>query len=357
MATGFSTPHAGAIDGAGNLYVADSGLGTNGEVVNLRLVAAAHLARSVVYAPTSAAGVYGVAVDGSGDLFISDNSAGAFEIPNGCSSSNCYITLYNPGGGSNANGVAVDAAGDLFVADSGLSQVVKIPAGGGAPVQVGTGWSGPMGVAVDAAGDVLVADFALQINGNTAGGVVEVPVGCTNNTNNCQILLLTAGAPDPYVVTVSPLGQLFAATDGPSFEINLSQPPSLAFAATNVGVTSTDSPQSVTLQNIGNQHMTGSVSLTSSQNFAIGPSSTCGGLDMLPGESCSENFDFAPETAGNPLTTTAVFSDNALNGAPATQTVNLSGTGEAVAPPATRDRGRYRLGQRHGDRQFADHLH
>ena len=332
VATGFSTPHAGAIDGAGNLYVADSGLGTNGEVVKLAPGCGSTSCGSVVFAPTSAAGVYGVAVDGSGDLFISDHSAGAFEIPNGCSSSNCYITLYNPGGGSNANGVAVDASGDLFVADSGLSQVVKIPAGGGAPVQVGTGWSGPAGVAVDAAGDVLVADFALQINGNTAGGVVEVPVGCINNTNNCQILLLTAGAHDPYVVTVSPLGQLFAATDGPSFEINLSQPPSLAFAATNVGVTSTDSPQSVTLQNIGNQHMTGSVSLTSSQNFAIGPSSSCGGFDMFPGESCSENFDFAPETAGNPLTTTAVFSDNALNGAPATQTVNLSGTGETIAP-------------------------
>ena len=119
------------------------------------------------------------------------------------------------------------------------------------------------------------------------------------------------------------------------YEVNRSQPPSLAFAATNVGFTSTDSPQSVTLQNIGNQHMTGSVSLTSGQNFAIGPSSSCGGFDMFPGESCSENFDFAPQTAGNPLTTTAVFSDNALNGAPATQTVNLSGTAVRLWRPST----------------------
>ena len=44
----------------------------------------------------------------------------------------------------------------------GNSQVVKIPAGGGAQTTVGTGLSAPHGVAVDGAGDVFIADTGNQ---------------------------------------------------------------------------------------------------------------------------------------------------------------------------------------------------
>jgi hypothetical protein len=335
VATGFSAPQGVAIDGAGNFYVADQGLGTYGEVVKLAPGCASPTCASVVYAASASPGPYGVAVDGSGDVFISGSAIGVLEIPAGCSTSNCRIPLYSPGSGSNAAGVAVDAAGDVFIADSGLHQVVEIPAGcttPGCQTTVGTGWVDPLGVAVDAAGDVLVADFELTIGTQIdAGGVVEVPAGCTNS--NCQTLLLTAGAPDPFAVTVSSTGQIFAATDGPLFEINQSQPPSLTFALTNAGSTSTDSPKSVSVQNIGNQSLTGSLSLPDTNNFI--ENSSCGNsFTLSPGAICSVGFSFTPQTTGY-LTDVKSFSDNTLNGSLVVQTVNLSGTSGQNGQAAT----------------------
>ncbi len=343
VATGFSTPYAVAIDGAGNFYVADPSLNGLGEVVKLSpgCASTSSPCASVLYVPAALPGPIGVAVDGSGDVFISDS--GVFEIPAGCSNSGCYISLYSPGGSSRSGGVALDAAGDLFVADSGLKQVVEIPAGcssAGCQIHVGSGWVGPYSVAVDAASDVIVADPTLTIGGQIdAGGVVEVPVGCT--TASCQILLWSGGAPDPSSVAVNAAGQIFIATDGtPVIEINQSQPVSLNFAATPVGSQSSDSPQTFTVQNIGNQPLSseGPSGVTvAGPNFLgytlVGPTPYCNASPSFvvqPGQSCDVGIDFDPQISGSPLTSTAVVTDNTLNGAAATQIINLSGAGVTV---------------------------
>ena len=329
-----SNPEGVAIDGAGNFYVADSGLGSYGEVVKFAPGCGSTSCATVLYAASASPGPYGVAVDGSGDVFFSQPTAGVFEIP--ASSPSSLIALYSPGGNSNVQSVAVDAAGDIFVADNGLKQVVEIPAGcttASCQTKIGSGWVYPLGVAVDAAGDVIVADFELTVDGEIdAGGVVEVPAGCSNS--NCQILLLTAGAPDPFAVTVSATGQVFAATDGPLFEINQSQPPVLTFALTNVGSTSTDSPQSVSIQNVGNQPLTVSLSLPNTNNF-IENSSPCGSsFTLSPGAICSEGFSFTPR----PLAISprcSILSDNTLNGSSTVQAINLSGTSGVNGQAAT----------------------
>ena len=64
----------------------------------------------------------------------------------------------------------MDAAGNVFVADAGNNTVTKLPAGGGTPVSLGSGFKYPYGVAVDAAGNVYVAD-----GGNNA--IKKIPVG------------------------------------------------------------------------------------------------------------------------------------------------------------------------------------
>ena len=101
----------------------------------------------------------------------------------------------------------------------------------------------PTGVAVDAAGDVFIAD---QYNGR----VVEVPAdgGSQSTVGNFPY--------DPTGVALDATGNLFVLTSGDNElqEIpRLPQPPALNFAATSVGSTSSDSPQSVVIQNIEKQ--------------------------------------------------------------------------------------------------------
>ncbi|MGB9232275.1 MAG: kelch repeat-containing protein, partial [Terracidiphilus sp.] len=331
VATGFSTAYSVAIDGAGNFYVADPSLNTYGEVVKLApgCTSATASCATVIYAPSSHPGPIAVAVDASGNVFIAQNLTGVFEIP---SNGGPQFTLYNPAGNS-LGGMAVDAAGDLFVTDSGLHHVVEIPAGctnTSCQTLIGSGWASPQDVAVDAAGDVIVGDVALTIGTQVdAGGVVEVPAGCT--TAGCQILLWTSGqAPDPSEVAVTPTGQIFFVTDGtPVYEIDQSQPPAVSFGTTNDGLEI--GPDPVTVQNIGNQALAGSVgALSAGINFAE-LSSTCTSFSLTPGAICSENFEFEPQSGVvGEVSDSAAVTDNSLNGSPASQSILLDGYGVPV---------------------------
>lgn len=81
-------------------------------------------------------------------------------------------------------------------------------------------------------------------------------------------------------------------------------------------VGSTSSPQSVTIQNLGNAHLT-ETALTVGANFQQVPSSgtpaDCAStFSLTPGESRNLSISFGPQSAGA-LATTAVLTDNALN--------------------------------------------
>ncbi len=214
----------------------------------------------------------GVAADGAGDVFIGDFLDGeAVEIPAGCTSTACQKVVYNPGEGSNPVDLTADATGDLFIADFGLKSVIEVPAGctnSSCQVTIGSGWNQPDDVAVDAAGDVFVADEGLQ-------EIVEVPAGCLNVS--CQIVLVSG------VEYCCPRGRCIgrpgSSMTWPNervFEVTRSQPPAFNFALTNVGSTSTDSPQLVSIQNVGNQPLTGSViSSAVGANFLESGSCNC----------------------------------------------------------------------------------
>ena len=96
-------------------------------------------------------------------------------------------------------GVAVDAAGDVFIADTYNSpaRVVKVPAGGGAQTTVGSGLCAPTGVAVDGAGNVFIADYCNY-------RVVEVPAG-----GGPQTIVPVSGLSKPHGVAVDGAGDVF----------------------------------------------------------------------------------------------------------------------------------------------------
>src|ERR1017187_3408041 len=101
---------------------------------------------------------FAVAVDGAGDVFIADTyNSRVVEVPAGGGAQTA-----GGSGLASPTGVAVDGAGNVFIADNNNSRVVEVPAGGGAQTTVGSGLRSPLGVAVDGAGDVFIADYKLN---------------------------------------------------------------------------------------------------------------------------------------------------------------------------------------------------
>ena len=305
-----------AVDGAGDLFIADS---PNNRVVEVPALGTPSLVSTGTYALSDPSGL---AIDGAGDLLITDSGNNrVVEVPAGGGTP----TLVNTGSFTltQPTGVAVDGAGDVFVADLNAAQkrVVEVPATG-SPALVNTSTyplGSPQGIAVDAAGDVLIADA-----GNNR--ILEVTPGGSQST------VESTGAGQPYGIAVDGTGDVFTASIGLNQVSELARflPPSFSFALTNMGSTSADSPQLVSIQNTGNQPLMGSLALSSlGASFISNPTSTCGsGFMLAPGVACSESFSFTPQTTGY-LTGTAVFSDNTLNLSPSVvvQAVSLAGNG------------------------------
>jgi hypothetical protein len=123
----------------------------------------------------------------------------------------------------------------------------------------------------------------------------------------------------------------------PPIEIERALPPSFTFASTPVGNTSSDSPQSVTVQNIGNADLTASAPglfFTPGFNQVSGPGTPedcTGSFSLAPGVNCNISIAFEPESATT-FSGALTITDNALNANPAAQVVPLSGTGQANPP-------------------------
>ena len=320
VGVGLNYPQGLAVDGAGDLFIADNNLN---EVVEVPAGCAVNSCQKTV--GTGLSSQLGVAVDGPGDVFIGDfNGHVVVEVP---AHGGPQSVVYNPGTSSNPVGVALDAAGDLFIADFGLQEVVEVPAGcasSSCQITVGSGWSELEGVAVDAAGDVFVTDAGLE-------EVVEFPAGCTSS--GCQSIV--ASGIVSLGVKVDAAGDVVIADDHNNRVVVVSRslPPSFNFALTNVGNTSTDSPQLVSVQNVGNQLLTGSLTSSLGANFL--ESGSCnGGFSLTPGAACSASFSFAPQSTGY-FTGSAAFSDDTMNlsALVALQTINLSGNGGLNGQP------------------------
>ncbi len=120
--------------------------------------------------------------------------------------------------------------------------------------------------------------------------------------------------------------------------LDVADPPALVFASTNVGATSTDSPQTVTVENIGNADLSILVPTIGnnpsiSTGFTLGNSGTCPQLStslsaatLAQGSSCTMLVSFSPVSGGS-NSGSLVLTDNNLNASPSTtQTIALSGT-------------------------------
>jgi streptogramin lyase len=306
-----SAPTGGALDGAGNLYITAG----NGVVIVPNEKGTLNAADQSVLNISGLGSARGIAVDASGDVYVADATNGdVVEL----SSLGVQTTIAS--GLTSPHGVAVDAAGNVYVATN--NAVTEYPFGGGTPIPYGTGYNNPRGIAVDAGGAVYVAD-----TGNNR--IVRVAPG-----GESQTTLAITGVSSPQGVALDASDNLYMTDPGIVIQMNRTQAALLNFPTTNVGSTSTT--QVVTVTNAGNQELQTS-NLAISTNFAVEPS---GGTDctsstnLNAGRQCEIGVAFAPTMSGA-LTGTVSLTDNALNNSGSTQTVPLLGNTMLVAQTIT----------------------
>ena len=196
-AASFNRPNGVAIDGAGNIYVADSGNHSIRKLTPAGVV-------------TTYAGVAGTA--GSAD---------------------------GPAGGATFNmpaGVAVDSAGNVYVGDARNAVVRKIDtarivstiAGSagltGSTDGIGSAarFNNPIGLVVDATGNVYVADSANStIRKITPAGVVTTVVGVADGRTGVQTGALPGRLALPYLIAIDAAGTLYCTSANGVLRITL----------------------------------------------------------------------------------------------------------------------------------------
>jgi hypothetical protein len=253
-------------------------------------------------------------------------------------------------------GMDMDAANFIYVADTGnhiirktllsgttpepISTVVGTPGSAGNSGDGGLATSAqldsPVGVKVDPAGDLYISDSSSQVvrKMNVADGKISTIVGAATAGNTGTGAPATAAQLNaPFGILLDENGNLYIA-DSQNLvvrKVDVSDAPSLGFPDTQMGVTSAS--QDVTVMNLGNAPLSIS-QITATGNYSLGGSDTsCNSSSetLNPAASCVLGIQFTPTTAGA-ASGSVTLTDNAN---PASQTIALSGTGMAATESYT----------------------
>jgi DNA-binding beta-propeller fold protein YncE len=371
-------PFQVALDGMGNIYVANDGGGAG----NLVKIPAGGGTGSVVPPGGQSFGgeIDGVALDGAGNLFVSDHANNRIVVitPGGVAS---VLTI---GGSAPAlsepTALAFDGAGNLYISDYGNGRIVEVSSlmvagttSRGIGTVIGTGsytttTDGITGVAVDPMGNIYIPD-GYQFSADpsrvikvTAAGVVSLltPTGITFSSpegvgidgmgniyiddagHNRIVEITTAGVASvltinglpsptslsgPFGVTVDPFGNLYIpdSLNSRLLFVNVSGS-ALMLPTTAQGATSASKTATVT--NLGNQALVFSANPTYTANFSLnsGDTNPCtSSTSLLAGLGCDVSVVFTPQSVGS-LSAGITVTNNDLNVGGATQLVAVSGT-------------------------------
>lgn len=349
--SGFTAAGPMAVDGAGNLYIADRSSG----VVYKEAISGTTATQTQLF--NVGAGVASIALDATGNIFLASPSAKEiYELqltapgtytqlglepcnyacnavaldPNGnlyySDLYNVFVLTYNGNGSYNtvpqtvdgfvyAAGIATPGDGYLYVSSAGTeNKVYKLQFNGVTGTSGATpthSVSSPGSLVLDPAGNVYATSSTAGIqrfhfnNGNTAvlGNVVAGGVAIAGNGT----VYLNDGASTIYAV-------------------NQAAAPSTTSSSQNY----TAPEKSVTLMNIGNATATLGASTTAAP-FAIASDNACtSGLQLASTSTCALNYTFSPTTGASPQTgTITVASDSG------TATLNLTGNVSGVPAALT----------------------
>ena len=189
IASGLNAPKGVAVDGYGNVYAADSG--------NNAIEEFAAPNRQLTTLVSGLNNPSGVAVDGLGNVYFSDTGNSAIKEWNAITQA---VTTLAGTGLNNPTGVAVDGAGNVYFADSGNNTIKEwMAATGQVTALASAGLNNPTGVAVDGQANVYLAD-----TGNNA-------VKQWNAGNQQVSTLVATGLNNPMGMAADAHGNLYAA--------------------------------------------------------------------------------------------------------------------------------------------------
>ncbi len=353
-----------AIGPGGNLYIADSGNNRIREVSGGTITTIAGNGTAGYSGDGGAATSAeldlpsAVAVDGSGNVYIADTDNQRIRK---VSTSGTITTVAGDGvqgfsgdGGpatsaelDTPTGIAVDASGDLYIADSHNNRIRKVSNGtittvaGSGPVTFAGGFSGdggsataaqlahPTGVAVDSAGNIYIADTNNNRlrevgNGSIATVAANGEQGFGGNGGAATSALLNS----PSDVALNASGDAVVA-DPRGERVRGVNLPTITYKSQAVGIAS--SPQYVTIANSGSGTLTVQ-SLHVTAGFAAASGGTCSALpiSLTAGQSCTQAIVFTPMVSGASQGSLVVSGSGVVP-----QTVLLSGTATQSTPSIT----------------------
>ncbi len=356
-----NAPFGVALDGAGNLYIADTGnnvvreIGSANGIVSTVAGTGAQGGTGDL-GPATAATLnqpQGVSIDSAGNLYIPDT--GNQRIRRVDAATGVITTIagngtqgYQGDGGlataaelNSPLAVAFDAAGNLYIADSGNNVVRRAAAingvitasstigafagtgaagstGDGAPATQAT-LSSPSGVAADAAGNVYIADTLNSSIRKVSSATGFISTVARNNTG---VYIFNNGGPfsvslaGPTGLFLDGAADLYFA-DSPNNRLRQIQS-SLAvldYADTPIAEGSESAPQAQTIENDGNAALQ-LTSIAPGANAALSAATTTcttGAPSLAVNGDCVIAAIFAPAAVGNPLLGSIAVAQDAAN--------------------------------------------
>jgi sugar lactone lactonase YvrE len=293
---------------------------------------------------------YGVAVDGAGNVYVADAGnnlirklsngtvttlAGTANVAGSANSANPLLATFN-----SPSGVAVDRGNNVYVADTG-NNAVRLITSGGIVSTFAVGFNGPQGVAVDAAGNVYVADTGNNvIDKITATGAVSVLAGSPGNSGSSDSSVGTGARFNrPNAVAVDAAGNVYVSDFGNSeirkIAATTTAVTTLAGAVGQAGLADGSTSNArfnqtygLAVDSSGNIYVTDTLNRAIRQITATGTVSTVTGIQSRffypEGIAVSGNNLFVVDADNNSLSEGALVSN--LNTGLANHTVAVGGT-------------------------------